>query len=204
MRRRLGFFLISGAAVSLIAVSTAWACGVLATVSLNKAATAPNTSVNVTGEHYSTSATNTPVSIRLNSRNATPLGTATPDGSGRINTNVTIPASTSPGWYVVLATQNNITTGVPKSGTPGRSSLRVSGAAAASARHSHGGGAAVAPWGSSKPTGGAGASLALNAGNSSSGGSASLPTLLGIILSLSLLGTGLTLVARSRRSQFGA
>lgn len=193
MRRRLGFFLIIGAAVSLVAVSTAWACGVLATVKLDKSAAAPGSTVAVTGEHYSTNASFSGVSIRLNSRTAAPIGTATPDPSGRINTNVALPTGLSPGWYVVLATQTRLADGVPKSGTPGRSSIRVQGSAAA-ARHR--GGAAITPWSSGKPTGGSGASLAVNAGGSSS--SAFLPTLLGVALALGLLGTGVALVARSR------
>ncbi len=206
MRRRLGFFLIVGAAVSLVAVSTAWACGVLATVSLDKSVAAPGSTVAVTGEHYGNSGSFGPVALRLNSRSAAPMATTTPDLAGRISANVRIPAGTSPGWYVVLATQSNTTTGVAKSGTPGRSSLRVQGAAASAARHRrHHGGGGIAPWSSSKPTGGSGASLAVNTGHTSS--SAFLPTLLGIMLSLGLLGTGLTLVARSRtanRPQPGA
>ena len=207
MKRRIGVFLIIGAAVSLVAVSTAWACGVLATVSLSSSTAAPGSTLAVTGEHYSSSATFGPVAIRLNSRTATPLATTTPDAAGRIGVttplNVTIPSGTSQGWYVVLATQNNTSNGTPKSGTPGRTSLRVQGASAASRkRHS---GVAAAPWGSSKPTGGAGASLVAHTGSSTS--TPVLPTLLGIVLSLGLLGTGLTLVVRGRaanRVQLGA
>ena len=205
MKRRLGFFLIVGAAVSLVAVSTAWACGVLATLKANTKTAAPGATVGLSGEHYGSPTSNTAVSIRLNSRTATPIGTATPNSAGVINTNVALPGNLSPGWYVILATQNRTSggndTGVPKSGTPGRTTLRVQGAAAAR----NGGGVAVTPWGpGSKPTGGSGAALAVNAGSSSS--SAFLPTLLGIVLSLGLLGTGVTLVARTRasRPQLGA
>jgi hypothetical protein len=204
MRRRLGFFFIIGAAVSLIAVSTAWACGVLATVTLDKTSAAPGSVVNFTGKNYNSTAAFGPVQLHLNTRTAPALpttpATITPVGSNRISGSFTLPAGLSPGWYAVLATQYNATTGAPKSGTPGRTSIRVQGAAAA--KH---GGTVVTPWGSSsKPTGGSGASLALNSGSSSS---AFLPTLLGIMLSLGLLGTGLTLVARSRsadRPQPGA
>lgn len=192
MRRRLGLFLIIGAAVSLIAVSTAWACGVLATLTAPSTA-APGSTVNVTGRNYSSSASFGAVQIRLNSRTATPIGSATVGADTKINTNVTLPAGLSPGWYVVLGTQTNTTTGVPKSGTPGRTSIRVQGAAAASRRH---GGAAVTPWSSTTPPGGSGG-LAVKAVGGS-GGSAFVPTLLGIFLSLGLLGGGVTLVARSR------
>src|SRR5919202_312625 len=93
--------------------------------------------------------------IRLNSRTATPLATVSPDTAGRISTAVTIPGGTSPGWYVILATQQNASTGVPKSGTPGRTSIRVQGAAAA--RNRHGGGVAATPGGPRpQPTGGSG------------------------------------------------
>lgn len=202
MRRRLGFFLIIGAAVSLIAVSTAWACGVLATLT-TPATAAPGSTVNVTGRNYSANASFGAVQIRLNSRTATPIGSATVGGDTKINTNVTLPANLSPGWYVLLGTQANITTGVPKSGTPGRTSIRVQGAAAAS-RHRNGG-AVATPWSSTTPPGGSGGMAVKVVGGSS--GSAFVPTLLGIFLSLGLLGGGVTLVARSRtanRPQLGA
>ncbi len=195
MKRRLGFFLIIGAAVSLIAVSTAWACGVLATLTA-PATAAPGSTINVTGRNYSPSASFGAVQVRINSRTAAPIGSATAGADTKINTNVALPAGLSPGWYVVLATQANTTTGVPKSGTPGRTSIRIQGAAAAAARHHSG--AAVTPWSSTKPPGGSGGALAVHTAAGSSGGSAFLPTLLGVFLSLGLLGAGLTLVARSR------
>ena len=198
MKRRLGLFLIVGAAVSLIAVSTAWACGVLATLTLDKSSAAPGAAVNFTGKNYSGSASFGPVSIRLQTRTGQELTTAAAGSNGRISGSFNLPAGLSPGWYVVLGTQYNTTTGAPKSGTPGRTSIRVQGASAA--RH---GGAVATPWGApTKPNGGSGGAPAV-----STGSSALLPTLLGIILSLGLLGTGVTLVARSRtanRPQLGA
>ena len=185
MRRRLGFLLIFGAAISLVVASTAWACGVLATLKVNSSVGAPNQELTATGKNYSSSASASPVQIRWNSRNGQVLqNNATPDASGNITTTFRVPANANPGWYVVMATQT--VNGVPKSGTPGRTTLRVEGAAAQ-----------VAPWSSSKPTGpgGAGASVALDPAPS---GSPALPTLLGIVLSLGLLGGGLTLIGRGR------
>ncbi|MDQ6803550.1 MAG: hypothetical protein M3065_00990 [Actinomycetota bacterium] len=203
MRRRLGFFLIVGAAVSLIAVSTAWACGVLATLKLDQQSAKPGDVVKASGRNYLAANSGTPpaptnasaVEIRLNNRTGPLLATIPPpDGGAFSNQNITIPSGLSPGWYVVLATQFN-SNGTPKSGTPGRTSIKISGVGAASRRR-HSGGAVVTPWSSSKPTGGGGAALAVNAGNPS--GAGFVPSLLGIMLALGLFGTGLVLVMRSR------
>ncbi|MDQ3871087.1 MAG: hypothetical protein M3301_05670 [Chloroflexota bacterium] len=189
-RRRFGLLLICGAAVPLAVASTAWACGVLATLKLNTKVAAPNQTLTASGVNYSSSASASPVQIRLNSRDGAVLGEvpASQVGTGgRINATFQVPASANPGWYVVLATQT--VNGVPKSGTPGRTTLRVQGASKR--------GAAVAPWSTSKPSGpgGSGATLAVDGG---SGSPALWPTLLGVGFSLALLATGLTLVTRGR------
>ena len=181
-RRRLGSLLIFGALVPLAVAATAWGCGVLATVKLDRSAAAPGQTLNVTGINYSNDMTTfTPVQLRWNSRTGPVVGTATPVG-GRINTEIQVPAGTGPGWYVVNGTQSRISDGTPKSGTPGRTTLRVQGAAQG----------AASPWSS---TPGGGAAVAVDGGP---GGPPLVPTLLGIVLSLGLLGAGLTLVSRSR------
>ncbi len=195
-RRRVGLILIGGAALTLAIVSTAWACGVLATLKASPGGVAPGQTVTATGNNYSSAASASDVSIRLNSRSGQVLATTKPvPGSTSINTPVQIPSNVAPGWKVLVATQT--VNGVPKSGTPGRTTVRVSGAAqaqSANRRRSEGPGAA---WSSSNPTGpsGSGASVALDAGGS---GGPTIPTLLGIVMALGLLGTGVTLVARSK------
>jgi len=190
--------LIFGALVPLALAATAWACGVLATVKVDRSVARPGETIRVTGVNYqpnngATPANNntpqfTPVQIRWNSRTGAVIGEATPgpsgtENSGKIDTTVTVPNNAAPGFYLVVGTQNRLADGTPKSGTPGRTSMRVQGAAA---------GAAASPW-SSTPGGGAG--VAVDGGP---GGPPLLPTLLGVVLSLGLLGTGLALVGRSR------
>ncbi len=189
MQRRLGILFIACAAILVAAVSTAWACGVLATLKVGPRAASPGQTVTVTGKNYGqVSAGNSEVSIRWKSRTGAVLGTTVPDARGSIRATVQVPQNARRGSYVVMATQTTAS-GAPKSGTPGRTTVRVKKGAAQ--------GAAAAPWGSAGPTapGGSEASLALDAGGS---GSPTVPTLLGIVLSLALLGTGLTLVARGR------
>ena len=195
-RRRVGFILICSAMVPLAVASAAWACGVLATLKLDTKAAAPGATVGVTGKNYSANtASATPVTIRLDNRSGPVLKDNVPvQANGTISTSVQLPANVNPGWYVVLATQNlkdaNGNPTVPKSGTPGRTSLRVG-----SAKRKSG---AAAPWSSSKPAGpgASGASVEVDGGGV--GSPAPLPTLLAIVLSLGLLGTGVTLVGRGR------
>ncbi len=180
-RRRAGFVLIFGALVPLAVAATAWACGVLATVKVDSSVARPGQTLTVTGVNYSTSPDFTPVEIRWDSRTGPVIGQTNPRPNGTIETTVRVPANADAGWHVVNGTQNRISDGTPKSGTPGRTTLRVQGAAAG----------AASPW-SSTPGGGA---VAVDPGP---GGPPLVPTLLGIVLSLGLLGTGLTLVSRSR------
>ncbi len=187
MRRKLGVLMIFAAAVPLAAASVAWACGVLATVSADTRVASPGQAVTVTGSNYA-SRNASAVTLRLNGRNGPVLATATPDSNGRINQTFTLPSNVDPGWYVVLATQFNAN-GTPKSGTPGRTTLRVQGSASGSAAP------AAAPWRSSPPTGPA-ASPAITGGDA--GGGSLLPMLLATALSLTMLAGGWTLVRRRR------
>lgn len=180
-RRRAGFLLIFGALVPLAVAATAWACGVLATLVADKSVASPGTTLTVSGVNYSNDMTAfTPVQIRWNSRTGQILETAIPT-AGRIQQEVTIPPGTAPGWYSLNATQYSNTTGAAKSGTPGRTTVRVQGAGTSSAT----------PW--SNPGGG----VPVNVGDGP-GGPPLLPTLLGVMLSLGMLAGGLTLVSRSR------
>ena len=182
-RRRVGFLLIFGALVPLALAATAWACGILATLKVEGSSVAsPGQQITVTGVNYSSNmTTNTPVQIRWNSRTGPVIAQATPVG-GVISQQVTVPANADPGWYVLNGTQYSISTGQAKSGTPGRTTLRVQGAAAS----------AASPW-ASGPGGGAGVTV-----GGGPGGPPLVPTLLGVALSLGLLASGVTLVSRSR------
>ncbi len=177
MRRRIGFLFICSAVIPIaIFASAAWACGTLTTISSSTRVAAPNQSITISGRNFGAIPANTPVEIRWNSRTGPKLNSADiiPQG-GAFSVNVKVPASAKPGYYVVNATQFVSSTGKPKSGSPGRTTIQVKGAAVASA----------APWGASNATGSGGPGLP------------DMP-LLGIVLSAALLGTGLTLVARGR------
>lgn len=177
MKRRFGMVLIFGAALPLAAASVAWACGVLATVTLDKKVAAPGQAVSATGKNYSDTAG--PVSIRVDKRDGDVLATAASTGR-TIATSFIVPANMKPGWYVILTTQYNAD-GTPKSGTPGRTTLRVQGNAAQ--------GAAVAPWTGAGPS-----------GPSVPGGGGLLTMLLATALSLTMVAGGWALVGRKGRT----
>ncbi len=185
-RRRVGFLLVFGALVPLAVSATAWACGVLATLRSDPGAANPGQVIRVTGANYSSNmSTFTPVEIRFNGRTGPVMeggeAVVPSPGPGRIEAFVRVPRDAA-GFFVLNAVQYRKSNGTPKSGTPGRATVRVQGAAAG----------AASPW-SSTPGGGAG--VAVDAGP---GSPPLLPTLLGVALSLGLLGGGLTLVSRSR------
>ncbi len=192
MRRKLGLILVFGAALPLAVASAAWACGVLTTLSLDQKVAAPGSTLTATGRNWSTNATASVVTLRLQSRSGTTLTTVTPTSDRRISKGFTLPASLSPGWYVVLATQFNAN-GSPVAGTPGRTTVRVQGAAAASQ-------VAGAPWSGSQPQGPA-------ASAATSGGSGLIALLLAGVLSLTMLASGWKLLGRRGRTvatpQFG-
>lgn len=178
MRRRVGLFLVFGAVLPLAAASVAWACGVLATLTLDKKVAAPGQAITATGKNFSS--TGTAVTIRLKSRSGTVLATTAANAGGKIDATFPVPASISPGWYSVMALQNT-DKGVPKSGTPARTTLRIAGSRKQSA--------VAAPWSSSEPAGPSGQSA--------------LPMILAIVLSLSMLAAGWTLVGRRSRTVAG-
>lgn len=195
MKRRAGILCIFGATVPFVVlVSSAWACGVLATAKVAPSTAAVGQTVQVTGVNYAVTApgaqpTFTPVSIRLDSRTGAVLKEVTPAPDGRINTTVNVPAGTSAGDHVVLATQNRISDGTPKNGTPGRTVMRVQGAAASASAP------AASPWSNSKPGAPGGSAASVDAGGSD------VSPLLAFILSGALLSIGLILVGRDRGSR---
>lgn len=184
-RRRTGFMLIIGAAIPLAVAATAWACGNLAVLRVvGPSAVPPGSTITVTGSNYRSTTSNTPVQIRLDSRTGTVLkDDIIPNSANRISAEVSL-AGVASGYHVLLATQWRKSDGIITSGGPGRTTFRVQGSSASSASGSS--------WGSP------GAPVKVDAGGS--GGSPPLSTLLGVGLSLALLGIGSTLVARSRRA----
>jgi hypothetical protein len=189
-KRTIGIMLVFGAALPLAVASVAWACGVLATVTLDKKFASPGEAVSLTGKNYATTAVGgaSAVTVRLQSRNGTVL-TTVPAVAGRISDTFTVPSNLSPGWYVVLATQSNAN-GTPKSGTPGRTTLRVQGSAAGATP-------AAAPWSSTKPQGPAASQAPVGSG---SGGPSMLMILLASALSLTMLLGGWRMLGRKSRA----
>jgi hypothetical protein len=190
MRRKMGLILVFGAALPLVVASAAWACGVLATLTLDSKVVTPGQAVTLSGKNYANPATTagaSAVTVRLKSRTGTVL-TTVPATGGKIADTFTVPSSLSPGWYVVLATQT--VNGVTKSGTPGRTTMRVSGSTAAVA----------APWSNSTPSGPTASHTTVNAG---SGNGSLYAILLAAGLSLSMLAGGWKLLSRRGRRAAG-
>lgn len=196
MRRRAGQLFIFGAAAPLvILVSSAWACGVLATLKAAPSTAAPGQTVQATGANYSNAVDApdgrgnqfTPVQIRLDSRSGPVLAQVTPV-NGRFNITFQVPAVAA-GDHLLIATQNDISDGTPKAGTPGRTTVRVAGAAAGSSAP------AASPWSNSDPGAPGGSAASVDTRDSG------YAPLLGIGLSLAMLSIGVTLVARDRASR---
>lgn len=185
MRRKLGLILVFGAAVPLAVASAAWACGVLTTLSLDQKVATPGSTLTATGRNWNANATASVVRLRLQSRSGTELvpGGITPTTDRKISKQFTLPASLSPGWYVVLGTQFNAN-GSPVAGTPGRTTLRVQGVASAKDAQ-----VAGAPWSGSEPKGPAASAV-------TSGGSGLIALMLAGVLSLTMLASGWKLVSR--------
>ena len=193
MRRKVGLFFVFGAVLPLALASAAWACGVLATLTLDTKVASPGDALTATGKNYSTAAGTSAVTIRLKSRTGEVLTSTAPIAGGRISKTFSLPTSISPGWYVVMATQFNAD-GTPKSGTPGRTTLRVQGA---------GSGAAASPWGTPGSSGPGGSAAPAAHGGADSGGQPVLPMMLATALSLSMLAAGWMLVGRKSRRVAG-
>lgn len=181
-RRRIGFLFIFGAAVPLAVAAAAWACGNLATLNVSPKVGGAGTTVTASGTNYRTTTGISNIEIHLDTRDGPVLKSIPPAES--FTTDVTIPAGTSAGYHLLVATQYTAT-GVPVSGTPGRTTFRVAGASGTSAVP------AASPWSSAKPPGGSEAAIRVDAGDPSG---PALPALLALALSLGLLGVGVKLV----------
>jgi hypothetical protein len=191
MKHKIGLALVFGAALPLAIASVAWACGILATLSADTKVAAPGQVVTFAGKNYGTAAQGaSAISFRLKSRNGAVVKEIPAPTTDKISTTFAIPSNTSPGWYVVLATQN-ASTGVPKTGTPGRTTIRVQGAAQSTV--------AGAPWGSPSSSG--------PGAQAQAGGGSLLAILFAAALSLTMLTGGWKLLGRRGRTstqpQFG-
>lgn len=149
-KRKKAFVVAWLAAVTVVGVaSAAFACQVLATLSLSPSSGPAGTTVTATGSNYGST---TEVVLRLDTRDGPVLarGYALPGVGLRLN--FTIPAGTSPGYHTILATQYTMS-GAPQAGTPGRAVFEVTGAATGSsppqtpvAASSAGPADLLAPW----------------------------------------------------------
>ncbi len=189
MRRKLAIMLIlGGAALPLALVSLAYACGILATVHLNRSAVASGASVSGFGNNYSTKPKASAVVLHFNSRTGRALWTGRPDQNGNIALRFTAPR-VRPGYYVVDATQTSAT-GAQVAGTPGRAVLRIGNP------HRHG---AAAAWPIGTPGSGTG-SYATSSG-SGIAGLAGSGVLVGSLSGVLLAGGALLLLGDRRRGQ---
>jgi hypothetical protein len=193
MKRKLGLILVFGAALPLAVASAAWACGVLATLTLDHKTAAAGDAITATGKNYGTAAGVSAVTIHLDSRTGPVLATTPALTGGRINETFALPATIKPGYHVIMATQNNAN-GTPKSGTPGRTTLQITGA---NKRHAE---IAGAPWSQANPPGTTGASVQVAADSGGSGSQSLLAIMMAVALSLSMLAGGWVLLANKSRS----
>ena len=129
--RRIGLFEMVGVVLPLVVTASASAQG--AVLQVNPPTAAPGDAVIVTGSAYNqTSATTRGVDIRLDTRDAEPLTSTTPDTSGRLSATIVIPAGTAPGEHLVIGTQVSVRDR-HVFGVPGRARLRVTAPRAARA-----------------------------------------------------------------------
>lgn len=153
-------------AVALAGV-VAFACTSLASLNLSQATGAPGSQVTVTGSSFNPSAkpdadgTFTPVTLHWNSVNGPVLAdNVVPDATGSIGPlQVTIPSDAKPGYYMVIATQQQLTGGSGEAfGTPARAGFQVTPASGAPAQQSLGTGQ-TAPVASTSSTSGVGVGM---------------------------------------------
>jgi hypothetical protein len=195
-RRRVGTLCIIGALmVPLAIVSTAWACGRLATLRLSSASAKPGQELTGFGGNYNSLATSSDVTVRLGGRSGSVLWQGRAGQNGAISPAFTVPRLKA-GYYPIVATQS-LANGTPAAGTPGRAVLRIG---HPKARRTAASGAALwAPGGPPAndrgPSGGAPAVA---------GRSISVPAPVvagGAVLFVVLMGTGVMVLRGTRRTR---
>ena len=128
-RRPLYLMAFGALAVPLVAASIAYACGALASLSVNTQSADSGTTVTGMGRNFSNAhggaPSAEPVVLHFNTRTGPVLWSGRPDASGSVEFSFQVPRVAA-GSYTVIATQNNAD-GVAVGGTPARASLTVAG-----------------------------------------------------------------------------
>ena len=117
-------------AIPLAVAATAFACGSLATLKLNRATAPVGADVKAVGGNFNSSPRASTVQLRFNGRNGRVLWEGRPSANGRLTGTFAAPDA-RPGYYVIVATQTG-PDGRPAAGTPGRTPLRIMRATASS------------------------------------------------------------------------
>jgi len=133
-------------AVPLVVAATAFACGNLAAIKLDRTKARPGTELTAKGRNFNASPNASAVQLRFNGRGGQVLWEGRADANGRINAAFAAPTAAK-GWYVIVATQTG-PDGRPAAGTPGRHPLKIKRAAGASSAASP-----ASPW-AARPGGG--------------------------------------------------
>ncbi|HTJ76342.1 MAG TPA: hypothetical protein VL337_13370 [Acidimicrobiales bacterium] len=128
LKSKVGLGSIAAGAALVMAAATAFACTNLAELNLSSSSGRAGTQLTVTGSAFAKAPKNTPVDLHWNGVNGPVLATVTPDAAGAIGPlPLTIPADAAPGYYVVVATQTEIATGLNPWGLPTRAGFQVLG-----------------------------------------------------------------------------
>jgi hypothetical protein len=131
MKRKHGVVVVVALlAIPLAVAATAFACGSLATLKLDRATATAGANVKAVGGNFNSSPRASTVQLRFNGRNGRILWEGRPAASGRLTGTFAVPDA-RPGYYVIVATQTG-PDGRPAAGTPGRAPLRIKRAAASS------------------------------------------------------------------------
>ena len=127
-RRKLGLATFTAGAAMLLVASAAFACTNLAELNLSSSAGQAGMQVTVTGSAFAKAPKNTPVELHWNGATGPLLASITPDAAGAIGPmNISIPSDAKPGYYVIVATQTEIATGLNPWGLPTRAGFQVVG-----------------------------------------------------------------------------
>jgi len=125
-RRRTAVF-FGAVAAPVIAASAAFACQSLTPAQVSPKSGPSGTTATVTANNFSTAASASDVTVRLDSRNGPVLWTGRPAANRSVTATVTVNAPA--GYHTLLVTQY-AASGAPIAGSPARTSFQVTGAAA--------------------------------------------------------------------------
>lgn len=122
IRKRMGVLFV-GTAISLVFASTAYACAVLATLSVDPEKGRPGATISGSGSNYCADPACSDVTVRFKSRSGPILWQGRPTADRKIAFEFTAPKAAA-GWYSIVAVQKKAD-GAPVAGTPGRDSFKV-------------------------------------------------------------------------------